>query len=300
MNTQEILQKFKDHPYMVRMGAKKLAKRLKTTVEKIREARRLYHSSSKGEKKVKILILDIETSPMKAWVWRRWKENIYLEQTIQEWFMLSWSAKWLGEESFGFVLTPEEVSNEDDRRILLELYNVLNEADIVIAHNGNKFDIPKINTRFLLNNIPSPSPYRQIDTLDIVKKQFGFSSNSLDALSTFFGYDNKDPHDFMLWKSCLEGDEEALERLLKYNKKDVEILEKVYLKLRPWIKNHPNVNVIAQEGICSHCGSNSVTELQGVYYNTQHYKYPVYRCNKCNALSRSKIRLSKKQEFTSF
>lgn len=253
-------------------------------------------------KKLKVLILDIETAPMKAWVWGRWKENIYLDQTIQEWFMLSWAAKWLGDNNeFGFVLTPSEVKEENDKRILAELYKVLNEADIVVAHNGNKFDIPKINTRFLLNNFPIPSPYKQIDTYYIAKRQFGFSSSSLDAIATFFGFPNKDPHDFKLWKDCMEGNQASLERLLRYNKKDVEILEKVYLKVRPWIKNHPNVNVITNSDIssCTHCGSSNIEEIKDASYNTQSCKYLVYRCKDCGAIFRSKDRISLKQNYTS-
>lgn len=179
--------------------------------------------------------------------------------------MISWSGKWLGGEAFGYVLTPEEIAAEDDLRILKELHKVLNEADIVVAHNGIRFDMPKINTRFVVNNLSPTSPYRQIDTLQVARKQFGFSSNSLDALATFFGFPNKDPHDFLLWKSCLGGDKVALQRLLKYNIKDVEILEKIYLKLRPWIKNHPNVNVIEEGNACPHCGSTSIKRIKGSY-----------------------------------
>lgn len=300
-NITKALDAFKSHPYRLKMGANSLAKRLKLPAEDIKKARKILNNKYKEKNKAKILILDIETSPMKAWVWNRWKENIYLEQTIQEWFMLSWSAKWLNEDNtFGYVLTPYEVANEDDFRILKELHKVLNEADIVIAHNGKKFDIPKINTRFTLNNLSPTSPYKQIDTLEVVKKQFGFSSNSLDALATFFGVENKDPHDFQLWKECMEGNEASLTRLLKYNKKDVEILEKVYLKLRPWIKGHPNINVIidSENSVCPHCGSTNVETIEGSY-NTQHYKYPVYRCTSCNAVFRSKERVSNKQHFTS-
>lgn len=298
---EKILKEFKANPYKVRMGAKKLAKWHKVTVEDVREARRILRAQT-TPRKARILILDIETSPMKAWIWRRWKENIYLDQTIQEWFMISWSGKWLGEdETIGFVLTPEEVKEENDSRLLVELHKVLNEAEIVVAHNGNKFDIPKINTRFILNGLNPPYPYRQIDTFEVAKKQFGFSSNSLDAIATFFGIENKDPHDFMLWKHCMEGDEDSLVRLLKYNKKDVDILEKVYLKMRPWIKNHPNVNVITNstEKMCPHCGSTSVELKEDGAYNTQHYKYPVYRCTQCGAIFRSKDRVSNKQNCTS-
>lgn len=106
-NVSKVLNDFKANPYKVRMGAGKLSKMYKVTPDQVREARRLYRGASNS--KVRILILDIETSPMKAWVWRRWKENIYLDQTIQEWFMISWSGKWLGEDTFGYVLTPEEM-----------------------------------------------------------------------------------------------------------------------------------------------------------------------------------------------
>lgn len=300
-NVKKVLRAFKAQPYKVRMGARTQAKRLNVPVEDVREARRIFHLMN-SPKKLRVLILDIETSPMKAWIWRRWKENIYFDQTIQEWFMLSWSAKWLGErEAFGDVLTSEEVAKEDDKRILMSLYELLNEADIVVAHNGIKFDIPKINTRFILNDVPIPTPYKQVDTYYVAKKQFGFSSSSLDALATFFGFPNKDPHDFQLWKECMEGKEESLLRLLKYNKKDVEILEKVYIKLRPWIKNHPNVNVITNspEPMCTHCGSTNIEEIEDASYNTQAYKYSVFRCKDCGAIFRSKQRISLQQNYTS-
>lgn len=300
-NVKKVLKAFASTPYRARMGARTQAKRLKVSVEDVREARRIFNQINTPSK-VKILILDIETSPMKAWIWKRWKENIFLDQTLQEWFILSWSAKWLGDKNtFGYVLHPDEVASEDDSRILKLLHNTLDAADIVIAHNGNKFDIPKINTRFVLKGLNPPSPYKQIDTYDIAKRQFSFSSNSLDAIATFFGIDNKDPHDFQLWKDCMDGNQEALIRLLKYNNKDVQILEEVYLKLRPWIKNHPNVNVIAESSIptCTHCGSSNIERIFDSSYNTQAFKYPVYRCKDCGAAFRAKTRISSKQEYTS-
>lgn len=300
-NVKKVLDAFISNPYRVKMGAKTQARRLKVSIEDIKKARILFKQLNKNNKP-KILILDIETSPMKAWVWNRWKENIYLDQTIQEWFMLSWSGKWLGEENtFGDVLTSKEVLEENDYRLLVSLHTILDKADIVIAHNGNKFDIPKINTRFILNGLTPPTPYKQIDTYNIVKKQFGFSTNSLDALATFFNIENKDPHDFQLWKACMEGDKEALSRLFKYNTKDILILEKIYLKLRPWVKNHPNINVITDSRIpcCTHCGSSNIEREVNSSYSTQAFKYSVYRCKDCGAIFRSKERLSNKQNFTS-
>ena len=114
----------------------------------------------------KILIFDIETSPMASYTWGRWKQNVSLDQTISEWFMLSWSAKWLNNPNMmSDALTPEEVSREDDARITRSIWHLLNEADIIIAHNGVKFDTPKLNSRFIINGLMPPTPYRQIDTL---------------------------------------------------------------------------------------------------------------------------------------
>lgn len=131
------------------------------------------------------------------------------------------------------VLTPEEVIKEDDSRIVKNLWKLLDEADIVIAHNGKRFDIPKINSRFILNGCPPPSFYKQIDTKEVASRNFGFSSNKLDALAGYFNIRHKDDTDFDLWVRCLKGDKKALQYMEKYNIGDIEILEKVYLKLRP-------------------------------------------------------------------
>jgi len=207
---------------------------------------------------------------MKAYVWKRWKENISLDQTISEWFLICWSAKWLySNEVLGDVLTPKEILKEDDSRITLSLWKLFNEADIVVAHNGNNFDIPKMNSRFICNNLPPTTPFISIDTCAISKKQFGFSSNKLDALATYFGFNHKLDTDFNLWKSCLEGNKEALDYMLSYNKRDVTLLEEVYLKMRPYIKNHPNCsNFIDNIACCSNCGSESFTLLKDKYYYT--------------------------------
>lgn len=299
MTLEQVIKEFKEKPYMLKMGKGLLSKRLNTTADIVVEAKkRVRNSQSLKDQRpeVKILILDIETSPMQAYVWKRWKENISLDQTISEWFMLCWSAKWLGGDTFGDCLTPEEVKKEDDMRICYSLWNVLNEADIVIAHNGNRFDIPKINSRFVINGFLPPAPYRQIDTLEVAKKTFGFSSNKLDALAGYFGIEHKDPTDFNLWKRCMNGDTSALAYMLKYNMKDVEILEKVYLVLRPWIKNHPNIATItmAEDNVCPICGKNDLIELPNKFIGTNVSQYQVYRCRDCKAVVRGREKINEK------
>jgi DNA polymerase elongation subunit (family B) len=152
------------------MGAKKISAISGFSIKDIKEARsHLRHQRRQCyNSQVKILIFDIETSPLKGFVWSRWKQNIYLDQTIAEWFMISWSAKWVGSDiMYSDVLTPEEILKEDDKRITGGIWKLLDEADIVVAHNGKRFDIPKLNSRFILNRLSPPAPYKQIDTKEV-------------------------------------------------------------------------------------------------------------------------------------
>ena len=289
---ENLINKMRKQPYMLKQGAGYLSKRNKCTKEEVLEAKRRYKESlTEGQKSLKVLIFDIETAPMKAYVWKRWKENISLDQTISEWFCVAWSAKWLySDEVMGAVLTPEEIKNEDDSRIMCELWNLMNEATIVVSHNGDNFDIPRINSRFIINDFPPYTPVFSVDTCKVAKRQFGFSSNKLDALAGYFGIQHKLDTDFDLWKRCMEGDEEALSYMLEYNKMDVVILEDVYIKMRPYIKGHPNINLFMAENgdYCSCCGSKNIVELNDKYYYTSVGKYKLYRCQHCGAISRGR------------
>lgn len=296
MNKEEFIKLVEKKPYILGQGSGLLSQRYKISRESVLEVKRKYNSNNSNKrieqelKNTRILILDIETSPMKAYVWSRWHENVYLEQTISEWFCLAWSAKWLySGEIMGEILTSEEVANEDDKRIMTKLHTLLNQADIVVAHNGVKFDLPKINSRFIINGLTPTTPYFIIDTYLIAKKQFGFSSNKLDALASYFNIPHKLETDFNLWRNCMEGNEKALKYMLEYNKRDVAILEEVYLRLRPWIKNHPNIgNLENLECACANCGSTDYEVLVGEYYFTNVGKYQLYRCKKCDAIFRSR------------
>ena len=287
---ERALSLLKRKPYLATMGARTVAARYRYTTDEITAARKLFYKDRASRRGPKVLIFDIETSPMKAYVWKRWKENISLDQTISEWFMICWSAKWLGDKTvYSDRLTPEEILEENDKRITESLWKLLDEADMVVAHNGKRFDIPKMNSRFIIHNLPPCSPYKQIDTKEISAKVFGFSSNKLDALATYFGFPNKDETDFTLWKRCLEGEEEALEYMEKYNKKDVLILEKVYLKLRPWTTRHPNsgLYIDSDRPVCPVCGSTHLEETPDNVY-TAASRFRVYRCTSCGALARSR------------
>lgn len=288
MNTEELVEIFKRKPYLIKMGKGALSKRLKVPKEAIVAAKKLFYSNKEllTKKEPNILILDIETAPMKGYVFSLWKDSVNLDKLVSDWYILCWSAKWLfSKEILGDCLTSTEAKIQDDRRITISLANLLNKADIVITHNGKKFDLLKINARMLIHRLPPIKPYQNIDTLEIAKRQFGFTSNKLDYLAKVLGVDAKLDTDFQLWADCVDGKQEALDYMLKYNNWDVECLEAVYLRLRPWIRNHPNLSLYyeSDEIRCPNCGSTHLNK-EGFYYTTVN-KYQVYRCE-CGAISR--------------
>jgi len=249
----------------------------------------VYLARVKSNKFPKILIFDIETSPSITYTFGRFKVNINLEQVEQDPIMLTWSAKWLySSEIISDAITSKEVKEFDDKRIVTSLWKLLDEADIVVAHYGNGFDLPMLNSRAILNGLPPYTSLRSIDTKKVASSQFRFPSNKLDALATYFGVGNKIKTDFNLWKRCIQGELAAIKEMEIYNIQDVVMLEEIYLKLRPWIKSHPNIGLYLDSDVplCSSCGSDKL-ELTNTYYYTQTGKYPEYRCE-CGALTRGR------------
>jgi uncharacterized protein YprB with RNaseH-like and TPR domain len=306
MTKEQLLSKFKEKKYLITMGCGSISKMFGVSVELARECKKItrdniekfgttYHPKEVAFKNeihnnLKVLFLDIETAPMVSYTWGRWQQNIGLEQTVSEWYILSWSAKWGGDDLvLSGVLTTKEAISEDDSRIMIDLWNVLNQADVVISHNGLRFDHKKINTRFILNGLPPTRPFRIIDTLKIVKENFAFSSNKLDNLLIQFGLDRKLKTEFKLWKDCMNGDSESLKKMSEYNDMDVITLEQAFIKLKPWVKNFPHYalyNNIEDNHICPTCGSKSL--LEDGSYTTVANKYKLYRCGSCGSISRNR------------
>ena len=239
----------------------------------------------------KILILDLESLPILAYTWGVWDQNVSMDQIKKDWCVLSWAAKWLySTETMGDILTPTEAEMRDDKRIMQGLWNVVDKADVVIAHNAKNFDIKKMNARFIVNKIKPPRFFRVIDTLQVARGQFGFTMNKLDYINKILGLEQKIKTEFKLWSDCDEGDPVALKKMMEYNIRDVVCLEEAYLILRPWIKSHPNIGLLMDENIevCATCGSRYIT-WDGNYYYTIVGKYSTYRCDDCGAVGRSRI-----------
>ena len=251
--------------------------------------RYLRGTNEKEEKTLpNVVLFDIETAPAETWSFQFWKTNIQPDFIKKPWHMLGWSAKTLFDSTIlSDIVTPEEAIARDDKRISESLWNVINSADIVIGHNARKFDIPHANTRFLIHGLPPPAPYRILDTLDVLHKNFAFEHNRLDYVNRILGLKRKLETDHGLWQECMAGDQTALSQMQEYNKNDVGILEELYVAIRGWVKSHPNMNLYMEgDGrSCANCGCEKLEYVGSYYADTR--KFASYRCKECGAIMRA-------------
>lgn len=237
----------------------------------------------------KILVFDIETSPMISYLWRRTQKFVPENQIIDDWYVICWAAKWLFDDEVMYsVTTPEESKKRDDTRVVAELWDLLNEADIVIAHYGDRFDIRMMNGRFLKYGMNLPMPYKSIDTKKAAGKRMSLPALNLNYIARYLGLPQKHSTNFQLWKDCMHGDADALDRMNEYCKNDVEVLEDVYLQLRPFIQPHPNLGLFIESDtkVCPSCGGTDLKK-EGQYQTTVNL-YDAFRCGDCASITRSR------------
>ena len=233
----------------------------------------------------KTLLFDIETSHNLAAVFQLYGENNYIspENIWQERFLICASWRWLGEKKIHSVsiLDDPKLYKKDphnDLHVVRSLHDVLSSADVIIGHNSDKFDIKFAEARMLIQGLPPLPPITKIDTLKVAKDRFLFNSNSLDYLGTVLKVGRKKPTTNGLWLRVLNGDESAINEMVKYNKQDVELLERVFTKLRPYIANHTNRELFGGTG-CPRCGSLKY-QSRGIHRAITRI-YQRYCCNSC-------------------
>lgn len=241
--------------------------------------------------KAKVLLFDIETAPNLSYHWGLFDQNISLDQMVKDWHVLAWSAKWLGTDKLLYADNRASKKIENDKKLLKKIWRLLDEADIVITQNGKKFDVKKLNARFIIHGFQPPSGFKHIDTLELAKRHFAFTSNKLEYLSNtlnkkFKKLTKRKFNGFELWCECLAGNPKAWREMEKYNKRDVLALEEVYNKLIPW-DSTVNLNWYDDEAAseCSACGHTEF-KREGYHY-TQKGKFQRFRCKNCGNMTRS-------------
>lgn len=226
---------------------------------------------------MRILLLDIETKPLTSYTWGIWQQNINITQIVDHGGVLCWAAKWYGDEKIHFA----SLQGNKPLQMLGKIHKLLDEADAVVSYNGKSFDIKHLNREFLQNGFTPPSPYKQIDLLQTARSQFKFPSNKLAYVLKALGIGEKaSTGGFDTWIGCMKGNKESWKTMKKYNIQDVTEMEKLYVKVLPWIKGHPNVTLYqADKEQCPTCGSENF-QKRG-YFTGDTYRYRRYACNDC-------------------
>ena len=244
----------------------------------------------------KILVFDIETSLVLAFVWGARDQFVQLDNIVEDWHAISWAAKWLNENKvMSACLTPAEAKRHDDKRVIKKLWKLFNEANVIIAHNGDNFDIKKMNWRWLVHGLNEPLPYKTVDTLKVSRQKFGATSKALDYLTSQLQMPNKTDTNMKLWRECFWGDSKALKKMHSYNRNDVVIGEAFYLRILPYISNHPNLGLYSKSQVCRNCASpNLVPQLKMA--TTPANVYRAYRCSECGKAGRYKQSILSKED----
>lgn len=222
-----------------------------------------------------ILFYDIEITGILGWTYSMYEARVH--KVEQQPIMLSFSYQWLGDKK----IYHENLSNQTEEELVTKLRDLFEEAEVLVAHNANKFDNRVAVGKFLQFGLTPPQPYKTVDTLRVARGVAKLPSNSLDALCDLFGIGRKSSVTHAdLWFRCLQGDKKAWAQMRIYNNQDVNLLRELYLKLLPYIKNHPNMGDINQiDGVCPKCGSK---ELQRRGKNKRRNgEVQRYQCQSC-------------------
>ena len=230
----------------------------------------------KNKKTPKVLMIDIETRPAVAYVWQVYKANISPEQIIDHGGTICFGAKWLGDKKMMFYSDWQHGHEE----MIKQAHRLMNEADAIVTYNGDKFDIPKLMGEFIQQGLTPPAPPTSIDVLKTVRK-LGFVMNRLAFIGPMLKLGAKLKHSgFSLWTDVLAGKPKAQTKMEKYCKQDVILLEQLYKKVLPYIRNHPNVRG-APSPSCGACGSTK-TQKRGFRY-TKAFRIQRMHCTNCGS-----------------
>ncbi len=238
----------------------------------------------------KVLFFDIETAPLLSFIWH--PMNNYIPNVMQaaDTFMLTWAAKWWGhEEVISDRLSSEEALEQNDSRIVRSLADLVAEADIIVAHNGDRFDMPRLNARLMALRQKPVGPYQTIDTFKLAKRNFNLPYYKLDYIAEFLGLGKKIKTDFDLWKDVYHGVESAIAEMLEYNIHDTVLLEQVFVEMIPYVTRLTRLFRATKrdEVKCAYCGGVEF-QKRGVY-ETQASTFQKYQCKTCGKYARARI-----------
>jgi DNA polymerase elongation subunit (family B) len=244
---------------------------------------------------LKILHLDIEISPSLATVWGLFNQNININALQGNSEVLTWAAMWHGEEDILY----SGLHFATKRQMIQAVYDLLNEADVVVTYNGDRFDLKILNKEFLELGMTPPAPYKSIDLYKVVKRNFRFTSNKMDYVAKQLGIEGKTDHrGYQMWLDCMDGDVAAFEEMSEYNRQDVVILENLFNRLQGWIKGL-NYSVFTGELVCPECGGSHYQKRGPAILKTGIYQRFQCQNKLCGHWFRSQKNEAAKEKFIS-
>jgi hypothetical protein len=203
-------------------------------------------------------------------------------------YLLSIAYKWVGEKKVHCIALPDfslyKKEPHNDRELVTAFWKILDSCDVAIGHNSVQFDTKMVQAAFMRHHLPPPAPFKQIDTKTVAKKYGRFLSNKLDDLGQEFQIGKKLEHEgWPLWYGCYQGDVKCWKKMIRYNKQDVALTERLYLELRPWMNNHPNMGVLDGRPLaCKNCSSQKLHQHTKKTLAGQGWRYQ-YKCYACGA-----------------
>lgn len=248
------------------------------------------------------VIWDIELSPRLGWYYG--VREVTPMKEVKPPTLLSFAWKWLGEKD-GHCLTLYDrkgFDSYDDKLLVAELWNVLDKCQLAIGHNSRNFDSKVVNSLFLKNNMTPPSPYKDVDTLQIARKYFRFENNKLDNLGKLLAGEGKTKVTYGdVWEDLMFGNEKEQKRasklMAKYNLNDVLVTEKIYKKMLPWATNHPNMALYAgKELICPRCANSVDFKVKSYRRTGVQINAIQYQCKFCHAYVTRKLDKEEREE----
>ena len=210
------------------------------------------------------------------------KEYIPHENILQERYIVCASWKWRGVKTIHSASVLDDpkrykVNPHDDYFVVSELSEAISQSDIIVAHNGDKYDFRYLATRRVAHKLKPLPPVKSIDTYKIAKTKFLFNSNRLDYLGAYLGVGRKKKTTPGLWLRVLAGDKAAVKEMVEYNKGDVSLLEDVFEKLLPYVPQL-NQRLYDNQG-CVYCGSSHVQRRGTHIAETRTYQR--FQCQDC-------------------
>lgn len=241
----------------------------------------------------KILTADIETLPITTYNWTLFDEPRALDRLVKDWAVYMAAAKWMHEKKVMIRDTEKAFDPYDDKEVVRWLCELLDEADIVVGQNVQKFDLRKIRARAIMHGL---KPFREpqvVDTLLMGREVAQFTSHKLEYLSDKLTKTKKSKHKafpgFEMWLAIIDKNPRAYKESRDYNRDDVLSTEELYKVLRPWARRHPNVAQYYDDEKCRcpRCGSDKV--LAGGHIHRGVSTYIEMTCLDCGGHSRTRF-----------